>query len=210
MENGCEAVFTIDPDFLLRVRAAAGPARWSATPSSSRCYGDLIHDCHGLPVDADFFGTFPTGDGVRGGVLRSWFFVTDGKEAGVMTTHPHPTDDPQAASGCAGMRRSRHVRARPTAAVCGCEPTETCALECLERPLFTAGMVLSDSDLTALVDWTGDRLGLQRLPRTDGASCAVSTSAATPTPRAGSSSSPATPSGAAARTSSCASRRRST
>ena len=42
--------------------------------------GDLIHDCHGLPVDADFFGTFPTGDGVRGGVMRSWFFVTDGNE----------------------------------------------------------------------------------------------------------------------------------
>jgi hypothetical protein len=81
VENRCEAVFTIDPDSL------RGSGRRGGTPSLVgdtvfvTLVGDLIHDCHGLPVDADFFGTFPTGDGVRGGVLRSWFFVSDRKEA---------------------------------------------------------------------------------------------------------------------------------
>ena len=39
-------------------------------------YGDLIHDCNDQPVDADFFGTIPSGDGRKGGVFRSWFEVT--------------------------------------------------------------------------------------------------------------------------------------
>jgi hypothetical protein len=85
VDNGCEAVFTLHPDALreperperrARVRALVGDTVFVTVN------GDLIHDCHGLPVDADFFGSFPSGDGVKGGVLRSWFFVTDGKEAG--------------------------------------------------------------------------------------------------------------------------------
>lgn len=54
-------------------------------------------------------------------------------------------------TGCTGC--GRHERS----SACSCDD-----VECLERPLFSAGMVLSDGDLTALVDWTRTRLGLQR------------------------------------------------
>lgn len=80
--EGREAVFTVHPDVL------TGSGRRGATRSLVgdtvfvTLLGDLVHDCHGLPVDADFFGSFPSGDGVLGGVLRSWFYVTDRKEAG--------------------------------------------------------------------------------------------------------------------------------
>ena len=82
VENGCEAVFTIDPDVLAASNRRGGGPRLVNDTVFVTVYGDLIHDCHGLPVDADFFGSFPTGDGIKGGVLRSWFFVTEGKEAG--------------------------------------------------------------------------------------------------------------------------------
>lgn len=80
VENGCEAVFTIDPDMLRESRRRGGTRKLFGDTVFVTVLGDLIHDCHGLPVDADFFGAFPTGDGVKGGVLRSWFFVTDGKK----------------------------------------------------------------------------------------------------------------------------------
>jgi hypothetical protein len=81
VENGCEAVFTIDPDALRASGRRGGESRLVGDTVYVTVYGDLIHDCHGLPVDADFFGTFPTGDGIKGGVLRSWFFVSERKEA---------------------------------------------------------------------------------------------------------------------------------
>jgi hypothetical protein len=82
VENGCEAVFTIDPDVLRDSGRRGGTRKLVGDTVFVSLLGDLIHDCHGLPVDANFFGTLPTGDGVMGGVLRSWFFVTDRKEAG--------------------------------------------------------------------------------------------------------------------------------
>ena len=47
---------------------------------------------------------------------------------------------------------------------CGCAPdTSTCCrLECLERPRFFCGQLLTDSDLSGLVTWTRDRLRLLR------------------------------------------------
>lgn len=77
-----EAVFTIDPDVLRATARRGGTRTLIGDTVYVTLLGDLIHDCHRLPVDADFFGTFPTGDGVKGGVLRSWFFVTESKEAG--------------------------------------------------------------------------------------------------------------------------------
>jgi Helix-hairpin-helix domain len=67
-----------------------------------------------------------------------------------MTSHPTTVDPaPRKDCTCVPCR------------CCGEHPT-TCELECLERPLFTSGMVLSDSDLTALVEWTRTRLALRR------------------------------------------------
>jgi hypothetical protein len=46
---------------------------------------------------------------------------------------------------------------------CGCAPCEGgCGLDCLERPRYFCGQLLTDSDLTALVEWTRARLGLVR------------------------------------------------
>lgn len=75
-----------------------------------------------------------------------------------MTTHPDPL--PVAPRGCgASGGCGRSESSQPCHC---CDVPETCDLECLERPLFTAGMVLSDTDLTALVDWTDARVGLHR------------------------------------------------
>ncbi|NGO75964.1 hypothetical protein G6045_09800 [Streptomyces sp. YC504] len=45
--------------------------------------------------------------------------------------------------------------------------------ECVERPLFTCGMVLSDADLTALVEWSRARLALQRFRTGWGVVCGL-------------------------------------
>jgi hypothetical protein len=82
VENGCEAVFTIHPDRFDGPKGRRGARKLVNDTVFVTVNGDLIHDCHGLPVDADFFGTWPSGDGIKGGVLRSWFFVSDRKEAG--------------------------------------------------------------------------------------------------------------------------------
>ncbi|WP_433830973.1 hypothetical protein ACQP2E_12275 [Actinoplanes sp. CA-015351] len=70
-----EAVFTIDPDELQARRKGGHPGIVGETVFVT-VYGDLIHDCHGLPVDADYLGSFPSGNGVKGGVFRSWFTVS--------------------------------------------------------------------------------------------------------------------------------------
>jgi len=77
-----EAVFTIDPEELRASWRHGGPPSIVGDAVYVTLYGDLVHDCHGLPVDADFFGSFPTGDGVRGGVFRSWFLVGAARKAG--------------------------------------------------------------------------------------------------------------------------------
>ncbi|MEO5851908.1 MAG: hypothetical protein ABIQ15_05295 [Nocardioides sp.] len=82
VEDGCVAVFTVHPDVLHGSGRRGGTRSLVGDTVFVTLLGDLVHDCHGLPVDADFFGSFPSGDGVLGGVLRSWFFVTDRKEAG--------------------------------------------------------------------------------------------------------------------------------
>lgn len=43
---------------------------------------------------------------------------------------------------------------------CGCPDCagETCRLDCLDRPRFFCGQLLTDQDLTAIVDWTEQRL----------------------------------------------------
>lgn len=47
---------------------------------------------------------------------------------------------------------------------CGCGGTDgrCCDLECLVRPNFYCGQLLNDTDLTAMVQWTRDRLSLSR------------------------------------------------
>lgn len=88
-----------------------------------------------------------------------------------MTTHTHPIET-RSASGCRGCGGHSSPR-KHGGCGCGCDSTEMCGLECLERPAFSAGMVLSDSDLTALVEWTSGRLGLQRLRHGWGVVCGL-------------------------------------
>jgi predicted flap endonuclease-1-like 5' DNA nuclease len=58
---------------------------------------------------------------------------------------------------------------------CGCAPCEDgrCQLDCLTRPQFFCGQLLSDTDLTALVDWTKRRLGLGRYRHGWGVVCGL-------------------------------------
>ena len=51
--------------------------------------------------------------------------------------------------------------------------TTRTGLERLERPLFSCGMVLSDTDLTALVDWARGRFALQRYRDGWGVACGL-------------------------------------
>jgi hypothetical protein len=58
---------------------------------------------------------------------------------------------------------------------CGCAPCEgtCCGLDCLERPRFFCGQLLTDQDLTALVAWTQDKLRLNRHRDGWGAVCGL-------------------------------------
>jgi hypothetical protein len=69
--EGCTASFTIDEDF-----RKTHKSRLVGDTVFVTIFGDLIHACNGLPVDADYFGSLPSGDGRKGGVFRSWFEVT--------------------------------------------------------------------------------------------------------------------------------------
>jgi hypothetical protein len=65
----------------------------------------------------------------------------------------------------------------PTAHGCGCEGDTCndtcCSLGTLLQPRFFCGQLLTDRDLTALVDWTGDKLRLGRYRHGWGAVCGL-------------------------------------
>ena len=58
---------------------------------------------------------------------------------------------------------------------CGCASCEDecCQLNCLERPRFYCGQLLSDQDLTALVDWIQDKSRLTRYRDGWGVACGL-------------------------------------
>lgn len=59
---------------------------------------------------------------------------------------------------------------------CGCEPgcdSRCCELECLVRPNFFCGQLLTDADLAAMVDWTRKRLSLARYRDGWGIACGL-------------------------------------
>lgn len=57
---------------------------------------------------------------------------------------------------------------------CGCTCDSTCCeLECLVRPNFFCGQVLTDADLAAMVEWTRQRLALQRYRDGWGVACGL-------------------------------------
>jgi len=55
---------------------------------------------------------------------------------------------------------------------CGCE-SRCCELECLVRPNFFCGQLLTDADLGAMVDWTRKRLALARYRDGWGVACGL-------------------------------------
>lgn len=58
---------------------------------------------------------------------------------------------------------------------CGCKPMEehSCRLDCLTAPRFFCGQMLTDQDMTALVDWTRDKLRLARYRHGWGVACGL-------------------------------------
>jgi len=70
IEDGCVAVFTIDPSYLGDIDNIAGNDVFVAL----KC--DFIVDCLGQPVDGEHLrGELPSGDGSPGGTFESWFRV---------------------------------------------------------------------------------------------------------------------------------------
>lgn len=66
---------------------------------------------------------------------------------------------------------------------CGCEPgcdSRCCELECLVRPNFFCGQLLTDADLAAMVDWTRKRLSLARYRDGWGIACGLDLSCSDP------------------------------
>lgn len=58
---------------------------------------------------------------------------------------------------------------------CGCAPCEEecCRLDCLERPRFFCGQLLTDQDLTSLIGWTQNKLRLARFRHGWGVVCGL-------------------------------------
>jgi predicted flap endonuclease-1-like 5' DNA nuclease len=58
---------------------------------------------------------------------------------------------------------------------CGCQGTEAhcCRLDCVRRPRFFCGQLLTDQDLTSLVEWTDRRLRLSRYRHGWGVVCGL-------------------------------------
>lgn len=87
------------------------------------------------------------------------------------------------------MTTSTRRRSREVSGPCGCgtahppsndEPaagespeTDCGALTCAQRPRFFCGQLLADHDLTAIVDWTGTKLRLQRFVAGWGVACGL-------------------------------------
>lgn len=75
LEEDCQAVFKIDPDYLREHRGRNRSIVENLVYVTIKC--NYILDCHNNPVDGDFLrARFPTGDGVPGGVFESWFRVS--------------------------------------------------------------------------------------------------------------------------------------
>jgi hypothetical protein len=75
LEEDCQAVFKIDPDYLTEHRGRNRSIVENLVYVTIKC--NYILDCHNNPVDGDFLrARFPTGDGVPGGVFESWFRVS--------------------------------------------------------------------------------------------------------------------------------------
>ena len=78
-EDGCTAVFTIDPNVLGGY--GRGTIAGSVLYVQLRC--DFLLDCHRNPVSAKHLrGVLPSGDGTPGGHFESWFRVEDGRSGG--------------------------------------------------------------------------------------------------------------------------------
>lgn len=60
------------------------------------------------------------------------------------------------------LTRSSQPSAQPCPCGCADCPDDACTLACLERPNFFYGQTLRDDDLTKLVEYTRDRLALER------------------------------------------------
>lgn len=74
--------------------------------------------------------------------------------------------------------------AGPAKRVCGCGCGGTdgrcCGLECLVRPNFYCGQLLTDTDLSAVVQWTRDRLSLARYRDGWGVACGLEVTCSEP------------------------------
>lgn len=62
---------------------------------------------------------------------------------------------------------------------CGCD-SQCCELECLVRPNFFCGQMLTDADLAAMVEWTRSRLALARYRDGWGIACGLELSCSAP------------------------------
>lgn len=71
LENNCLAVYTMDLEDI--------PRSIIGSNVYITLYCDFVPDCHGNPVDGDHrWGRLPSGNGLPGGVFRSWFRIVDG------------------------------------------------------------------------------------------------------------------------------------
>jgi len=80
-----------------------------------------------------------------------------------MTTTYAPVDVSSSTAPCGCGHASR---------ICDCEQ-ESCELECLERPRFYCGLVLTDTHLTDLATWVQKKLSLRRFVDGWGVACGL-------------------------------------
>ena len=76
-DDGCTAVYVIDPNYLRETGWGRENIADSFVYVTLRC--DFVLDCHGTPVDGNHLhGRLPSGDGRPGGEFVSWFRVVHG------------------------------------------------------------------------------------------------------------------------------------